>query len=87
MWDRKEAMHMSQFLIFDLIYDWPYLWPIPSTCRECGFLEVCRKPWWEDIKSRCYAGCRRARTRRANHLHEDYWAALLDDVEKHQGRK
>lgn len=74
---------MSRFLIFDLIQDWPY-WGVPFACRECAFLEACRRPIYRSLRCSCYDGCRRARARRYTERREDFWAALLADEQNHE---
>ncbi len=75
-------MRSSYWLVFDLIEDF-YWCGIPLSCRECAFLERCRKGFWG--RRKCYNGCLKLnwlRKQQRKRDREDYLNALVEQVEK-----
>lgn len=71
-------------------YRW-YLWPfylikdiywcfIPLKCRDCAFLEQCRKGFWKGRT--CYSGCIKLNFARKRELKQKYEDDRLDYVDK-----
>lgn len=66
----------------DLIKDCYWCF-IPLSCRECAFLEHCRKGFFGGRK--CYNGCIKLNRKREWEREQDreaYWKALLQDADE-----
>ena len=70
---------MSKYWLLKAIKAYPY-WGIPLYCRECAFVDECRKPWYKGGK--CYNGCIKLKRKRQAEYNEDRWAALLREEEQ-----
>ena len=73
-------MHSGLWFWHTLIRD-IYWCGIPLGCRECAFLEVCRKGFWQGRK--CYHGCIKLNRMRQHNYEEDNWKSRLEEAEKH----